>query len=67
LNRQIEEATYNIKPQDYNEHGELKEEAIPVDAEIIGHNFPENNSGSKKARGVEATPESFFIVESKSP
>jgi hypothetical protein len=47
LNRQIEEATYNIKPQDYNEKGELKEEAVPADADIIEHNFPENNSGTK--------------------
>lgn len=42
LNRQIEEATYNIKPEDYNEEGELKEEAIPVGGEIIEHNFPEH-------------------------
>lgn len=25
LNRQIEEAIYNIKPEDYNEEGDLKE------------------------------------------
>ena len=47
LNRQIEEAAYNIKPQDYNEKGELIQEAIPVEADIIEHNFPEHNSASK--------------------
>lgn len=31
LNRQIEEGVYNIKPEDYNEEGELKEEAVVLE------------------------------------
>lgn len=43
LNRQIEEAVYNIKPEDYDESGDLK---TPNYLEVIGggggygeHNF----------------------------
>ena len=37
LNRQIEEGVYNIKPEDYNEEGELKAEFVIVE---------ESNEGS---------------------
>lgn len=75
LNRQIEEAVYNIKPQDYNEKGELIEEAVPENAEIIEHNFPDHGSPDKKIDspithgnphlGEVGTPDSFVMVERK--
>ena len=71
LNRQIEEATYNIKPEDYNEEGELKEEAIPVGGEVIEHNIPEHMNASSKKGSPEGLPihanshlnESFVFVD----
>lgn len=40
LNRQIEEGIYNIKPEDYNAEGELKE---PVVEEFAKGSFFEHN------------------------
>lgn len=46
LNRLIEEGVYNIKPEDYNEEGELKEEALPeggfvvLDGQEVPHQSP---------------------------
>ena len=53
LNRQIEEAIYKIKPEDYNEEGDLKEEAIPVGGEVIEHNIPEHMNASSKKNSPE--------------
>lgn len=37
----IEEGVYNIKPEDYNEQGELKEEvAVLADFIFINNNLP---------------------------
>lgn len=35
----IEEGVYNIKPEDYNEQGELKEEVL-ADFILINNNLP---------------------------
>jgi len=42
---------------------------MPIDADIIEHNFPEHNSGTKKARGAESSPDGFVMVggEDRSP
>jgi hypothetical protein len=43
LNRQIEEAIYNIKPEDYNEDGELKEEGYVIIGGVIDKHFDEKS------------------------
>ena len=35
LNRQIEEGVYNIKPEDYNEEGELKDDFVYIGEAVI--------------------------------
>ena len=50
LNRQIEEGVYNIKPQDYNEEGELKSEFVG------GAGTNNSNDGSRVAPTPEVVP-----------
>lgn len=46
LNRQIEEAIYNIRPEDYNEEGDLKEVEVEDDLLKSSADFPPNKDNS---------------------